>query len=310
MKLTLSFLLTFFLLNLNAQDDLYLIDIKWKVGDTRTIETKATTQVYINGELYSNTDITSLYEITVVDLQDDYIIKYKQNSNNIGIEDTQNSSVDTLFQKIMYSIQEAISEFEYLVKFDKEEGIATEVVNIDKVMNAAMQIIEPVINEMSSALAPEKRDELLKMMKTLIPQMKPEIIQTTLNGINYIFQGYTYPYLPNDSYTQEIEYHDINALGPMGDKVLPALMTVTTIEKGEELILKTTTDVDKQALLEALASTGKDIKDFKAEDMLILEETEHVFDYTTSWIKSHTSVMEVQFKDLVTMKETSITTFK
>ena len=59
-------------------DNCAIVDISWKLGDTKKIEIVAPTKPYVNGSLLSDTEVKSNYTISVVNVGDFYTLKYRQ----------------------------------------------------------------------------------------------------------------------------------------------------------------------------------------------------------------------------------------
>jgi hypothetical protein len=294
-----------------TQDDNYaIVDISWKLGDTKKIETVASTKTYVNGSLLSDTEVKSNYTISVVNVGDFYTLKYRQALDELTIKELENLEMDTLIQKLMIIITKNVSDFDYLVKFDPELGLATEIINLDKMIDEIEGNIPELVRLIDPSIPEEKMSMIKELGEGMINMMKPEITQTTINSINYTFQGYSFPFRPNDSYTQQIDYYDVNTLGALGNKSLPAMLTIEASESGNRLKLSTTTDVDKKAMIDAMTAAGKNEQNFTPEEVTIVEKENYEFDLNTSWILTHSSLVDVKFRNTVHVVQTSHTTFK
>ncbi len=288
----------------------------WKKGDVRLVHTETTNQIIMMGEELTNTTAVSDYRIEVTDVGEYYTLKFNQLANDMDMDMNLDADQETLdsamniIMQLVQGVQDAVSKMEYRLLVDKQTGLATEVLDQDKMMAdfevAVMGMVDD-IEEMTGEKTTNK-DSLNTMMKMMMMGMKPQIMETTLNSFNYLTQSYSYTFPANGKMRQEMLIENVNALGDLGDVELPAMMDIETVNgPGNRVKVIMDSDYDKAALIAAIQQSRGSSKQINEEDMQIMEREIAEFDRSTTWIVKHTSDVEVEMPQIKVKEHTVVT---
>lgn len=276
-------LLFFISSGIQAQEE-YNIKPNWKKGDVRYAASTAVSKVLVNGEMLQEATITANYSIRVVEVGEFYTVEYSQKSDQLDVDiaGEAQDSMELMIIQMIKSIEKVMNDFQFRVLVDKENGQAVELQNeddfIDIVFEASESILEGLFEgeEMQMEVGANAMHEYLDASST-------EMVQTVLNGINYLFQCYNYICVINESVSEEMMISDINALGAFGDTEIPAITTISSTKKGSVLNLGIDYDYDKSALVELIKVAYPGIENISEERIAIKEGQKVEFDMKSTW---------------------------
>lgn len=310
MKIHVLLVLLYFAFNSFGQEaELYQIVPNWQLGDTRMVHTETKSTTYISDTVFTEVSVKTDYKITVVDTTDNYKIKYTAASESLGVDLTTNMDTVTNFiMKLIHSLEEMVLDFEYIVSFDKNQGLATKIENTDEFDSLMYNIIPKFIDEMSTMrkVSEEEKSVLKRQVYHYIDSVSPAMHQTVLNGINYIFQAHSYAFPWNDEINRETLVYDINALGTFGTTEFPVNINMKSQEIGNDLSIETITNYDKSFLLEQLKKKSPAMSELTIDDVKIKETDRVLFDLETTWIKEHESNIYFEIPKVKVIENTVI----
>lgn len=301
-------LLFFISSGIHAQEE-YNIKPIWKKGDVRYAKSTVVSKVLVNGEMLQEATITANYSIRVVEVGEFYTVEYSQKSDqlDVDISGEAQDSMELMIIQMIKSIEKVMNDFQFRVLVDKENGQAVELQNeddfIDIVFEASESILEGLFEgqEMQMEAGANAMHEYLDASST-------EMVQTVLNGINYLFQCYNYICVINESVSEEMMISDINALGAFGDTEFPAITTISSTKKGNILNLGIDYAYDKSALVELIKVTYPGLENI-SEDRIAIKEGQKVeFDMKSTWPNQFESW--VTFNLLMPEQETTVETIE
>ncbi|MFT6982694.1 MAG: hypothetical protein ACJAUD_001463 [Crocinitomicaceae bacterium] len=289
-----------------SQDNLRTIDVDWKKGDSRSIAHKGTTTIYIEDTIFQSTEVNTIYTIEVLAANKGYILKYTSKSYDIDVNKS-DSLVKDIVTEMMTLIAEQMEDFEYKLIFDPEQGIITEMINEDKFFKL-FQTLMKKFGEESELIPDDKRETFNKYMTERLPNMKDQYIQTVINGANLLIQGYSYAFIPDDMYTTESIYYEVDAM-THGNIELPSMMTIGSTLSDETISVNTSMDVDKLSMIEFLQESGKG-QDLSVSNFEMIIESNYDFSASTTWMQKYESFTSIDISNTVkvVMKEEAIFT--
>jgi hypothetical protein len=246
---------------------LHQIKPRWRLGDQKSVHTESVSKIFIKDSLFYNTQITANYNIKIIDTVKNYTLQYVNEPNSINVE-TKSSvskidSVVNFLTEITKKIERETSSFKYEILVDKKTGLAFEVKNGDEYLKVIEQSVSSMIDELGEKKGKTKAqiDSMKEKVIAYCKLAEPKILQTQINQFNYIMQPYSYVFPYNSSVSQKAMIHDVNALGEFGNIEMPAVLTISSKQSDNTLIIKTNTDYDKDFLLEQIKNKHKDMGD-------------------------------------------------
>ena len=135
---------------------------------------------------------------------------------------------------------------------------------------------------------------------------EPKILETAINQFNYIMQPYSYSFPYNSSISYKTMIHDVNALGAFGGMEIPVVLTISSKQNNNNLIIQTDTDYDKDFLLEQIKKKYKNRNSLVTSDIYLSEKVETVFKKTNNWMVSHKSDIVFEMKEVRVIKKTIV----
>jgi hypothetical protein len=298
MKATLTIILLLISLISSAQEvELFQITPKWSIGDERHVHTETKSTTYVNDAVYSEVDVVADYTIAVIGIEDHYTLSYTQESGDLEVDaNFGNDSVTNIIMDLIKKVENRAAHLEFIVSVDKETGGAYEIQNSEEINATMKTIILELVTDIgkSNDLSSEKIESLPSLLQPIIDSLIPQMNQTILNSINYLFQAYSYSFPLNSTYEQDMMAHDINAMGVFGTTEFPAILTLNSQEDGNQIQISTSTAYDKSFLLAQMKNNSEYIEDITEDDLLILESDQVVIDLNSTWILEHLSTVRFQ----------------
>jgi hypothetical protein len=281
---------------LQAQRE-YNVLPKWKKGDVRYAKHVASSTVSVNGEVIQSTDVTSNYTIKVLEIGEFYTLEFTQKSDqydiDVSINDGSQDSMQVLMNELMSIISELSSEFKFKVLLDKENGQAFELLNSDEFIELVKEGSKAVFEEIVKFNNREKVD-LDDRVNEYLEEVSPQMIETILNGLNYLFQCYTFVCEINGETSEEVMVHDINTLGAMGDTEVPAIVSVASTKRGSTLDILVDYQYDQTEFLKVIRNSSPDFSEMQTKDFILEEVQEFEFDMKSTWPNSSMSSVTFQ----------------
>lgn len=299
--------------SVTAQEvELYQMIPSWKSGETKIVTTNSKITTYIADTVFLEVSQNNTYKITVTELKNSYEFNYSQLSEGLGVDYiTSNDLNPEILSEFVRLIEKKVSQYDYVILMDKETVQATGIKNERAFFEFVKKSVKEILIELTGHKSKDKAEEkqfeqnINNYFTTFAPQMK----QTILNSVNYLFQAYSYGFPLNDVVSYETMVHDINAMGYFGTTEFPAIYTIDAREEGEDMRLKINTSYDKEFLLKEFKNKSVGMRNLTINDLLIQENEEIVFDGETSWIKEHKSYVLFEVPG-VKVVENSVITFE
>ena len=291
---------------------LHQIKPKWKLGDTKKVHTESFTKIFVKDSLFNNTEATANYSIKVIDTVKNYTLLYFNEPNSLDIKSNSSipkvDSVVNIFTRIIKNIEKETKGFQYEILVDKNTGQALKVKNSSKFLKMIEQAASTMIDELTEHSGKTKTqiDSMKQKVITYFKFAEPKMLETLTNQFNYIMQSYSYKFPYNSSVSQKAMIHDVNALGELGGVEVPATITISSKKDNNSLTVQTSTDYDKDFLLEQMKKKHKDMSDLTASDIFLSEKEETTFTTNTNWIVSQKSVVVFNTKEVKVVNETLV----
>lgn len=287
----------------------------WKVGTSKTISQIDSTIIYNNDTLYLATGVSSKYTIKILSLKDTvYEVLFKQFKldDNISVaSDLINASpIEQLMQDLIIELQKEIAGLEYSFLVDQNNANAFEVKNQTELMEKVESMVVVVLNQIMDKSKikldkTEKNEIQLKVKEYMVEQM-PAAMQTMLNSFNYIFQAYSFPFILNEIFTQEIDVYNVDQI-QHGDKENRAKLIVNSSASKTELTIDYSYIYDKEEAYQAyIVDQGKGDQ-ISFDEFDVEERVESIFDIKSSWIKSSSSFVNAKMGGIEVKNTTRVT---
>ncbi|MEM7162230.1 MAG: hypothetical protein AAF487_07275 [Bacteroidota bacterium] len=291
-----------------------LVNIDWKVGSLKTIMQFDSTIIHVDDSLFMSTGAKSEFKIKIASLKDTvYEVLFQQilidENISIGSEMMDATPMQRMMQELIIEIQKAISGLEYTFLVDKNTAMAFKVKNEEELTEIVEEMVIVVLNKFMDHSKVEIDDnqqkEIHLTVKRYLDEQMPAAIQTMLNAFNYIFQGYSFPYILDETYTQDIQVYNVDQV-QHGDKENSAMLKVKSSKNGSDLFINYEYFYDKEEVYQTyVVSQGKEA-DIPMSEFDLEERVECIFDLKSSWIKSFTSFANVNMASMLINKKTTV----
>lgn len=295
-----------------ANIKLQQIKPKWKMGDQKMVHSESSTKVFLKDSLINKTEASSNYSIKVIDTVKSYTILYSNEPSSIEIE-TKSSipkvdSAVNIFTDIIKQIEKETNSYKYELLVDKNTGQAFKVKNSDKFLKMIEQVASTMIDKLGEKMNKSniQIDSMKKRINAYFKKEEGKILETIINQFNYIMQPYSYEFPYNSTISQKTMVYDVNALGTFGGIEMPAVLTISSNQQSNSLIIKSDTDYEKEFLLELLKKKSKNMENLTISDIDLSEKVETIFITKSSWIVSHNSDVFLSMKDIKVVNQTRV----
>jgi hypothetical protein len=298
----------------NSIDEPQNVIVDWKVGTSKIITHTDSTIIHANDSIFMATGISTNYTIKILSLKDNvYEVLFKQfvlNDNiSVASEMINASPIEQMMQDLILELQKKMSGFEYSILVDQNTALAYEVKNEkalrDLVEEMVVVLLNKFLDKSKIELEESKKNEIQLIVKQYMDEQMPAAMQTMLNAFNYIFQAYSFPFVLDQTYTQDIEVYNVDQV-QHGDKENQAKLIVNSSSTNSELIIDYKYIYDKEEAYQTyIVAQGKEDQ-ITIDEFEIDERVETIFDLESSWIKSSTSFVNAKTGNITVKKTTRV----
>lgn len=300
----------------STSEDLFQILPNWQLNDKLSVTTNSSNKIWANDTLISDINTVSTYNITVIDTTEFYRLRYTQKSTNLGMDFNSQLPAFSENAKVIIDFVKDIARkceiIEFKVKVNKETGLAEAIENQADVIYKVKQITKNALLDLQKTLNLPKTesDSINLIMNEYLKKYENDIVQSSINGINYILQGYSYTFPINGTIKQPTTIYPINTIDFIGNKEMPATLVLSSKENTDNTIDVTIdTEYDKMLILFELKKDNNDaFKHLSLKDIEITEREKIKFNLDNSWIIKHESFVNFSIPK-VRVEEYSTTTF-
>lgn len=298
----------------NYADEPQNVIVNWKVGTSKTISQTDSTIIYTNDTILMATAVSSKYTITVLSLKDTvYEVRFKQViiDDNISLESDfiDTSPIEKMFQELILEMQKQMAGLEYSFLVDQNTALAFEIKN----QNELIQIIEKqviiVLNQFLDKadieLDTNEKNEIQIKAKQQMGEQMPAAMQTMLNAFNYIFQAYSFPFILDRTYTEEIDVYAIDQTQHEGIEN-KAKLVVNSSSTNSELEIDYKYLYNKEEAYQTYIVNQGQADQISIDEFDIDERVVSKFDIQSSWIKSSTSFVKAKMGNIIVENSTYV----
>lgn len=289
-------------LSQKSLDEVSYVDIQWQVGTNKKITQVDSSIIYVDGSVYMATGVASKYTIKIVDKKDTiYEVRFQQlvmkedvsiESNMINV-----SPIEELMEEMISDLQSKFGNFEYSFLVDQNTGSAFEVKNeeeIEKVLGEFVEVVIERLRKRSDVELTENEFEEMKFkINKYVDEQMPATFQTMLNAFNYLFQVYSFPFIPGETFTQDIEVSSVDQIRNSDDENNAKLVVKGKVDKSEILIDYEYVYDKEEAYQTYVVEQGK-ASQIPFDEFELNERIVSHIDLKSSWIKSSESRVHVK----------------
>jgi hypothetical protein len=298
----------------NSIDEPQNVVVNWEVGTSKTITQIDSTIIHAKDSVFMATGINSSYTIKILSQKDTvYEVLFKQIllDDNITVESEMInvSPIEQMMQDLILELQKKISGLEYSFLVNQNTALAYQIKNEkelrDLVEEMAVVVLNLFLDKSKIELDESKKNEIQLKVKQYIDEQMPAAMQTMLNSFNYIFQAYSFPFIIDKTYTQDIELYDVDQV-LHSDKDSKAKLVVNSSVKEDFLEIDYKYIYNKEEAYQMyVVAQGKgneiSINDFDIDERVISQ-----FDMETSWIKSSLSLVNAKMGFITVKNKTQV----
>ncbi len=298
----------------NSIDEPQNVIVNWEVGTSKSITHIDSTIIHANDSIFMVTGISSNYTIKILSLKDTvYEVLFKQfvfNDNiSVDSEIINASPIEQMLQDLILELQKKMSGFEYTFLVNQNTALAYEVKNEkelrDLVEDMVVVLLNKFLDKSKIELDESKKNEIQLTVKQYMDEQMPAAMQTMLNAFNYIFQAYSFPFVLDQTYTQDIEVYNIDQV-QHGDKESQAKLIVNSSSTNSELIIDYKYIYDKEEAYQTYIVAQGKADQITIDEFEIDERVESIFDLESSWMKSSSSFVNAKMGNITVNKTTRV----
>jgi len=308
--------LLFFGIDSFAQDSIdepQNVIVNWEVGTSKSITQINSTIIYANDSVFMASGMSSNYTIKILNQKDTiYEVLFKQIIlDNISIESEMinASPIEQMMQELILELQKKMSGLEYSFLVNQNTALAFEIKNEDELRKLVEEMVVVVLNQFLDKskveLDESKKDEIKLKVKQYMNEQMPAAMQTMLNAFNYIFQAYSYPFVLDQTYTQDIEVYSVDQV-QHGEKQNQAKLIVNSSSSNSELIIDYKYIYDKEEAYQSYIVAQGKADQIPIDQFDIDERVESKFDIESSWIKSSSSFVNAKMGNIIVNNTTRV----
>jgi len=308
--------LLFFGIDSFAQDSIdepQNVIVNWEVGTSKSITQINSTIIYANDSVFMASGMSSNYTIKILNQKDTiYEVLFKQIIlDNISIESEMinASPIEQMMQELILELQKKMSGLEYSFLVNQNTALAFEIKNEDELRKLVEEMVVVVLNQFLDKskveLDESKKDEIKLKVKQYMNEQMPAAMQTMLNAFNYIFQAYSFPFVLDQTYTQDIEVYSVDQV-QHGDKQNQAKLIVNSSSSNSELIIDYKYIYDKEEAYQSYIVAQGKADQIPIDQFDIDERVESKFDIESSWIKSSSSFVNAKMGNIIVNNTTRV----
>ena len=298
----------------NSIDEPQNVVVNWEVGTSKTITQIDSTIIHAKDSVFMATGINSSYTIKILSQKDTvYEVLFKQIllDDNITVESEMInvSPIEQMMQDLILELQKKISGLEYSFLVNQNTALAYQIKNEKELRDLVEEMVVVVLNlfldKSKIELDESKKNEIQLKVKQYIDEQMPAAMQTMLNSFNYIFQAYSFPFIIDKTYTQDVELYDVDQV-LHSDKDSKAKLVVNSSVKEDFLEIDYKYIYNKEEAYQMyVVAQGKgneiSINDFDIDERVISQ-----FDMETSWIKSSLSLVNAKMGFITVKNKTQV----
>ncbi|MFT4601473.1 MAG: hypothetical protein ACI857_001653 [Arenicella sp.] len=280
--------------------------VGWEVGTVKRISQIDSTMIYANDTLFLATALSSNYTMKIMSQKDTvYEVLFKQ----INLDDDPSAvsemidatPIQKMMQELMKKLQDEMAGLEYSFLVDQNTALAFEVKNQEELSLLIEELVVVVLNQILDSskikMKKDEKNEIALKVKDYMADQMPAAMQTMLNAFNYLFQAYSFPFVIDETYSQEIEVYDVDEV-QHGVQENKAMLVVNSSETDAELLIDYEYVYDKEEAYQTyIVSQGK-AQQISLDEFEIDERVISKFNLETSWIKSSTSRVNAKMGDI------------
>ena len=287
--------------------------VNWEVGTSKTIIQIDSTIIYANDSIFMASGVSSNYIIKILSQKDTiYEVLFKQIIlDNISIESEMidASPIEQMMQELILELQKKMSGLEYSFLVSQNTALAFEIKNEDELRKLVEEMVVVVLNQFLDKskveLDESKKNEIKLKVKQYMNEQMPAAMQTMLNAFNYIFQAYSFPFVPDQTFTQDIEVYSVDQV-QHGDKESQAKLVVNSSSSNSELIIDYKYVYDKEEAYQTYIVAQGKADQITIDEFEIDERVESKFDVESSWIKSSSSFVNAKMGNIIVNNTTRV----
>ena len=300
--------------SLFAQEPQYAA-LDWKLGDTRTVDHVATVDATRNDSVLLHTEVRSRYRLKVLAVKDTlYEVEFQDITLNDDVKMSSDAGdlavAEKMLEGLLKDLQEKVRGFKYVLLVHRSTAQALQVRN-EKAMASFMEetvmvVLSAFFDDTKVQLTTNERAKMELQLKQYMKEQMPAAMQTVVNSFNYIFQGYTAPYLPGKTHITEVEMYYVDAI-KYGDKESTASQVVTARETATALTLDVLLNEDQRAAYKLYVLDDGMEAEVPFTKFSAIQRFNTVFSKASTWITRHEATVEVKLAGLFTLsKEVSV----
>jgi hypothetical protein len=299
----------------NYADEPQNVIVNWKVGTSKTISQIDSTIVYSNDTIMVASRVSSKYTIKVLSQKDTvYEVRFKQIiiDDNISLESDliDASPIEKMLQELIIEIQKQMAGLEYSFLVDQNTALAFEVKNQQElgqlIEEMVVVFLNQFLNQAKIELETTEKNEIQLKVKQLMVEQMPAAMQTMLNAFNYIFQAYSFPFILDKTYTQDVDVYAIDQTQHEGMEN-KAKVIVNSSSTNSELEIDYKYLYNKEDAYQSFIVDQGHADQISIDEFDIDERVVSKFDIQSSWIKSSTSIVKAKMGNLDVYNTTYVT---
>jgi hypothetical protein len=301
----------------NSIDEPQNVIVSWEVGTSKTITQIDSTIIHAKDSIFMATGVSSSYTIKILSQKDTvYEVLFKQIvlDDNISVESEMinASPIEQMMQDLILELQKKMYGLEYSFLVNQNTALAYQIKNEKELRDLVEEMVVVVLNQFLDKskieLDESKKNEIQLKVKQYMDEQMPAAMQTMLNAFNYIFQAYSFPFIIDKTYTQDVEVYSVDQV-QHSDKDSKAKLVVNSSVKDNFLEIDYKYIYNKEEAYQMyVVAQGKgneiSINDFDIDERVISE-----FDMETSWIKSSLSLVNAKM-GFITVKNKTLVIIK
>lgn len=219
------------------------------------------------------------------------------------------SPIEQMMQELILELQKKMSGLEYSFLVSQNTALAFEIKNEDELRKLVEEMVVVVLNQFLDKskveLDESKKKEIKLKVKQYMNEQMPAAMQTMLNAFNYIFQAYSFPFVLDQTFTQDIEVYSDDQV-QHGDKESQAKLVVNSSSSNSELIIDYKYVYDKEEAYQTYIVAQGKADQITIGEFEIDEHVESKFDVESSWIKSSSSFVNAKMGNIIVSNTTRV----
>jgi len=296
-----------------SEDEPQNVIVNWEVGTSKTITQVDSTIIYANDSIFMASGVRSNYTIKIMSQKDTiYEVLFKQIVlDNISFESEMinASPIEEMMQELILELQKKMSGLEYSFLVSQNTALAFAIKNEDELRKLAEEIVVVVLNQFLDKskveLDASKKNEIKLQVKQYMNEQMPAAMQTMLNAFNYIFQAYSFPFVLDQTYTQDIEVYNVDQV-QHGDKESKAKLIVNSSSSNSELTIDYKYIYDKEEAYQTYIVAQGKADQITIDEFEVDERVVSIFDVESTWIKSSSSFVNAKMGPIIVNNTTRV----